>query len=58
MGAYLVGNYAVKYPKHVKKLLLLTPPGVGQKPSEGYSRNWRGFIESNYKPPKLIEMIA
>ena len=58
MGAYLVGCYAAQYPQHIKKLLLLTPPGVGKKPAEGCSRNWRGFLESDYKPPKIIEKIA
>ena len=27
-GGYLVSNYAVKYPQHIKKLLLLSPIGV------------------------------
>lgn len=27
-GGYLVGNYASKYHKHIKKLLLLSPLGV------------------------------
>lgn len=38
--------------------MLLTPPGVGKKPSEGHSRNWRDFLESDYKPPFLIEKFA
>lgn len=27
-GGYLVGNYAVKYHQHIRKLLLLSPIGV------------------------------
>ena len=28
MGAYLTANYAVKYQDNLKRLLLLSPPGV------------------------------
>lgn len=28
MGGYIAGNYAIKYQKHVKKLILLSPIGV------------------------------
>jgi pimeloyl-ACP methyl ester carboxylesterase len=27
-GGYLVGNYALKYHKHIKKLVLLSPVGI------------------------------
>ena len=32
MGGYIAGNYAMKYQKHVRKLLLLSPMGI--RPSE------------------------
>lgn len=32
-GAYVVGNYCVKYHKHVKKLLLLSPLGIRVTPA-------------------------
>ncbi len=35
LGAYIVANYAVKYPQHVKKLQLVSPVGVTIKP-KGY----------------------
>ena len=30
-GGYIVGNYASKYHQYVRKLLLLSPIGVGSK---------------------------
>jgi pimeloyl-ACP methyl ester carboxylesterase len=33
-GGYICGQYAVKYPHHLKKLLLLSPVGVGIKPAD------------------------
>ena len=34
-GGYIVGNYAVKYHKHLKKLILMSPIGVKMKTKEG-----------------------
>ena len=34
-GGYLMGNYAVAYPQHIKQLLLLSPIGIRKRP-EGY----------------------
>ena len=31
-GGYLAGNYAVKFPQHVKKLLLISPIGIRVPP--------------------------
>ena len=31
-GGYIAGNYAVKYHKHIKKLLLLSPIGIREPP--------------------------
>ena len=28
MGGYIVGNYALKYPQHLSKLIMLSPIGV------------------------------
>jgi len=34
-GGYIMGNYAVAYPQHIKQLVLLSPVGVLQRP-EGF----------------------
>ena len=34
-GGYVMGNYAVAYPQHIKQLCLLSPIGVLQRP-EGF----------------------
>jgi len=34
-GGYIMGNYAVAYPQHIKQLVLLSPIGVLQRP-EGF----------------------
>ena len=31
-GGYIVGSYAAKYNKHIKKLILLSPVGIRVKP--------------------------
>ena len=31
-GGYVCGNYAIKYPQYIKKLLMLSPVGVCKKP--------------------------
>ena len=33
-GGYIVGNYACRYPQHIKKLLMLSAVGVQTKPEE------------------------
>ena len=58
LGAYLVGCYAVKHHNHIRKLVLLTPPGIGQPPAKGKCRNWKDFLESEYKPSRFVELIA
>jgi cardiolipin-specific phospholipase len=39
-GGYVVGNYALKYHQHIKKLLLLSPIGI---------RDTTGFSEEQYQ---------
>ena len=34
MGGYFAGNYALKYPQYIKKLILLSPIGVRVPPSD------------------------
>ena len=36
-GGYIAGNYSVRYPQHVKKLLLMSPIGIRQEPE---NENW------------------
>jgi len=33
-GGYICGHYAIKYPQHIKKLLMLSPAGVVKRPDE------------------------
>ena len=30
-GGYLVGNYALQYPQHIKKLIMLSPIGIRER---------------------------
>lgn len=36
-GGYIAGNYSVKYPQHVRKLILMSPIGIRQQPED---ENW------------------
>jgi pimeloyl-ACP methyl ester carboxylesterase len=36
-GGYIAGNYAVKYPQYIKKLLLISPIGIRVPPDD---ENW------------------
>ncbi|KAJ2686353.1 hypothetical protein IWW39_003697 [Coemansia spiralis] len=42
-GGYMVGAYALKYPQHVEKLVLLSPIGVPEAPADLERRIWQGF---------------
>ena len=33
-GAYLTGTYAVKYPQHIRKLVLISPLGLKVRPKD------------------------
>jgi pimeloyl-ACP methyl ester carboxylesterase len=45
-GGYICGNYALKYPQYIKKLLMLSPAGVCQKPPTFNIDNYKGKIVS------------
>lgn len=55
-GGYICGNYAVKYPQHLKKLLMLSPVGMPFRPentetiSEGVKPKTKG-------PPKMFRSM-
>ncbi|KAJ2733393.1 hypothetical protein IW152_003131 [Coemansia sp. BCRC 34962] len=42
-GGYMVGVYALKYPQHVEKLVLLSPIGVPEAPHDLENKIWQGY---------------
>ncbi|KAJ1996886.1 hypothetical protein GGI04_005606, partial [Coemansia thaxteri] len=42
-GGYMVARYALKYPQHVEKLVLLSPIGVPEAPPDLENKIWQGF---------------
>ncbi|KAJ2054507.1 hypothetical protein GGI08_004554 [Coemansia sp. S2] len=42
-GGYMVGVYALKYPQHVEKLVLLSPIGVPEAPRDLENMIWKGY---------------
>ncbi|KAJ2746156.1 hypothetical protein GGI20_001579 [Coemansia sp. BCRC 34301] len=42
-GGYMVGAYALKYPQHVEKLVLLSPIGVPEAPHDLENMIWQGY---------------
>ena len=59
LGAYLAGHYANAYPKHVKKLMLLSPNGVCPRvEGTGRVKNWQKLLGTTYRPPRALVGIA
>ena len=54
-GGYLVGQYAYRYPQHLKKVLMLSPAGIVQKP-EGFDV-FSQKLPSGRKPPKIFKSL-
>jgi alpha-beta hydrolase superfamily lysophospholipase len=48
-GGYISGNYAIKYPQHIKKLLMLSPAGICIKPEN--------FNIDNYGNSTFIKIV-
>ena len=47
-GGYVTGHYAIQYPKHVKKLFLVSPVGLRvSKPGE--FNNWKERYEKRHR---------
>lgn len=55
-GGYIFGTYASLYPQHIRKLLLLSPLGVKQRP-ENFSLDRMRFMRGN-GPPRWAVAIA
>ena len=55
-GGYLFGTYAARHPQHVRKLLLLSPLGVKDKP-ENYSLDKARFVRGT-GPPRWAVSIS
>jgi pimeloyl-ACP methyl ester carboxylesterase len=49
-GGYLVGNYAVKYHKYLKKIILISPVGIREKPQN--EDCWERFIQKSKEVEK------
>jgi len=56
-GGYVVGHYAIKYPQHLKKLLMLSPAGVPAKP-DGLDLTKMEFGPKKKVPSKFSIMLA
>ena len=55
-GGYLAGTYAALYPQHVRKLLLLSPLGVKDRPENFKLKNIR-FMRGR-GPPRWASGVA
>jgi cardiolipin-specific phospholipase len=55
-GGYLMGTYASLYPQHVKKLLLLSPLGIKQRPEN--FRLKKMFYPEGFGPPNWVRGIS
>ena len=53
-GGYLMGTYASFYPQHIRKLVLVSPVGLAQKPSN-YGKISRDVLWDG--APWLIHML-
>ena len=58
-GGYVVGNYALKYHKHIVKLQLISPIGVRVQPSD---ESWEDRLASRSQngngPPKWVRPMV
>jgi cardiolipin-specific phospholipase len=55
-GGYLMGTYASLYPQHIKKLLLLSPLGIKQRPDNFQHKNM--FYPEGFGPPNWAKGIS
>ena len=68
LGGYLVGKYALKYPKHVQGLVLISPAGIQERPPateilQDVELDWRirlmkGLWQCNVTPQSLIRIAG
>ena len=55
-GGFICGHYAIKYPQYIKKLLMLSPVGLPDKPAD-----FRYFAPENATrsgPPRVFGHIV
>jgi cardiolipin-specific phospholipase len=57
LGGYIAGNYTLKYPQHVKKLILLSPIGIRVPPESENSQevNDYAFYGKKDNGPKWLK---
>jgi len=65
LGGYVATRYALKYPEHVKQLVLVGPAGynVGSDRLMEFRSTWKGVLlnslwESNFTPQKVIRGLG
>jgi pimeloyl-ACP methyl ester carboxylesterase len=59
-GGYIAGNYTVKYPQHIKKLILISPIGIKVAIENNEileETNNDALYGSKYSPPEWIKPI-
>ena len=57
-GGYMSGNYAVRYPQHIKKLLLLSPVGIKVKAEGEPELDPMKRFEGKVGPPRWVKNIG
>lgn len=55
-GGYICGHYAVKHPQHIKKLLMLSPAGIVDKPADFDFSTIK--FKNGQGPPKWVRSMA
>jgi pimeloyl-ACP methyl ester carboxylesterase len=55
-GGYVVGNYAIRFPQYIKKLLMLSPVGVSVKP-DGFELGKMRSKEGRGPPPRVLSLV-
>ena len=58
LGAYLSGNYAAAYPQHIRKLILVSPPGVSKPVSADEHKDFNKLVKSKMKAPRMAQPLA
>lgn len=61
-GGYIFGNYAIRHPERVKKLLLISPIGIrvkqeGENDWQYFKKKAAAFKQSGGNPPSLFSRV-
>ena len=58
LGAYLAACYALEYPSHIRKLMMISPVGMSRHLAEGEEKDWKQLLNIENEPPQLAEQLA